>query len=310
MLKRDLLESFQHLQNIQKSGVLFSGGVDSSLAALLTERFCDKVILLTSYADGSRDSQRAPKSAEILNMKLLETQMSSESVWNTLPELMYVIESCNRMDVEIALPFFLSSKKAKSRGIQDVVSGQGPDELFAGYARYVEVYKKEGEEVLQKLLHEEVSRTYEKNIKRDEKAITYNGVAAHFPYLNTKFVNTALSIPINLKLDLNKTPSRKIIFRKLAIDMGLPSDLALNPKDATQYSSGSSKILIDSVREHILKKRSISRKKANIMVQDVLDIIAVEIGLLKPKLKNSELEIELEATNKFLRRIRSINHQQ
>jgi asparagine synthase (glutamine-hydrolysing) len=308
-MEKALLESFQQLEGIQSCGVLFSGGVDSSLAAILAKKFCDEIVLLTSCAQGARDSRTAKKAADILNLEFVETRMSSESVWNALPEVIYAIGRYGRMDVEIALPFFLSSREAKKRGINDIVTGQGPDELFAGYARHMEVLKKEGEKVLQKLLSDEISRTHVVNIERDKNAITYNGLRAHFPYLEKKIINIALSIPISWKIKPNETPSRKVIFRKLAVKMGLPTELAMKPKDATQYSSGSSKILIDAVRENVLSRESMSRNYANKIIQEILDIIAFEIGVADTKPTNSELQINLEATTRFLLKRNSSSHQ-
>lgn len=310
IMKRSLLDSFQQLEGIDKCGVLFSGGVDSSLAAVLSDRFCDEICLLTSHAEGSRDSQIVFKSAKKLNMHLIETQMDSENVWSTLPELIHAIQRYNRMDVEIALPIFLSSKEAKKIGIMDIVSGQGPDELFAGYARHVEVLKNEGGEALQRLLCEEISKTHDVNIDRDEKAITYNNVAAYFPYLDSEFIKIALSIPESWKIDLGKTPSRKVIFRKLAIEMGLPIELAMKPKDATQYSSGSSKIIIESIRNHILNSKSISRRRASAIVQDVFETIAFHVGVTDKLPINLELKIDMEATKKFHEKKKSIIPQQ
>lgn len=310
IMKHSLLKAFQQLHGLKGCGVLFSGGVDSSLAAMLTTRFCDEVTLFSAYTKESRDSENISKAAEILNMQLNETTITSDCVWSALPELIHAIERSRRMDVEIALPFFLSSKEAKKRGIDNIVSGQGPDELFAGYARHLDVYKQQGEKALQDLLAQEVSKTHIVNIDRDKKAITYNGGVAHFPYLDTQFVEIALSIPVKWKVVTNESPSRKVIFRKLAIEMGLPAELAMKPKDATQYSSGSSKIIVDSVRDHVINSNSMSRKKASTLVQDVLNIIAFEIGLPISQPLNLELEIDLKPTKDFISGLESVNLQQ
>ena len=310
LMKSTLLKSFQNLQGLQRCGILFSGGVDSSLAALLTKRYCNEVILFSSCTENSRDSEFISRAAKILNLELIETTMTSENVWDTLPEVVYAIERSHRMDVEIALPFFLSSREAKRNGIENIVSGQGPDELFAGYARHEMLFKEQGEEALQEKLREEVSITYEVNIERDNKAVSFNDVVAHFPYLDDQFIEIALSIPGRWKIVLNCSPTRKVIFRKLAVDLGLPSELAMKPKDATQYSSGSSKILVDSIKDHVLNYESLSRNKASILVQDVLNLISFKIGLLCEQQSNPELEIDLKPTEEFIKRIKSTTHQQ
>jgi asparagine synthase (glutamine-hydrolysing) len=81
ILKNALLNSFQKLKGIQKCGILFSGGVDSSLAALLAKRYCDEVTLFSSCTEDSRDFRFVSRAADILNLTLMKTKMSSESVW-------------------------------------------------------------------------------------------------------------------------------------------------------------------------------------------------------------------------------------
>ena len=310
LMKHTLLKSFQKLQGIQRCGILFSGGVDSSLAALLTKRYCNEVILFSSCTENSRDSEFVSRAAKLLNLELIETTMTSENVWETLPEVVYAIERSHRMDVEIALPFFLSSREAKRNGIENIVSGQGPDELFAGYARHEVLFKEQGEEVLEEKLREEVSMTYKVNIERDNRVVSFNNLVAHFPYLDEQFIEISLSIPGRWKIVLSWSPTRKVIFRKLAVDLGLPSELAMKPKDATQYSSGSSKILVDSIKDHVLNYESLSRNKASILVQDVLNLISFKIGLLCEQQSNPELEIDLKPTEEFIKRIKSTTHQQ
>ncbi|MCK4567152.1 MAG: hypothetical protein KAU48_07575, partial [Candidatus Thorarchaeota archaeon] len=58
-LKLHLENSFTQLEGEKKCAVLFSGGVDSSLAALLTKKHCDDTLLITARCEGSHDQQVA-----------------------------------------------------------------------------------------------------------------------------------------------------------------------------------------------------------------------------------------------------------
>jgi asparagine synthase (glutamine-hydrolysing) len=201
-------------------------------------------------------------------------ELNSEIVWDTLPELIYTIETSNQMDVEIALPFFLAAKKAVDEGCTTIISGQGPDELFAGYARHVKIFSEDGPKALEQQLWKEVSITHEANIERDVKAIAAHGGESFFPYLDQLFVRTALSIPVDWKIDPDGEPQRKVIFRELAQQMGLPKEIAFTPKSATQYSSGSAKLIIESIMENLESLESLSKKKAARRVQGVLNDIS------------------------------------
>ena len=299
-LKRSLLDSFERLGKNTSCAILFSGGVDSSLAAALAAKRCENTLLVTTRSLGAHDDIAAAKAASQLSLPLHTIDLNSEIIWETLPELIYSIETSRQMDVEIALPFYLASKKAAEEGCTTVISGQGPDELFAGYARHVQTYIEKGPDALMEQLWNEVSVTHDANIERDERAIAAHGVESFFPYLDQQFVHTSLSIPIEWKVSPDGTPQRKIIFRELARLLGVPEKIANAKKSATQYSSGSSKILLESVVEHVEEFRGMSKNKASRRVQNVLNEIANEIQIPNIHKKKRGLHLNLEPVRKFL----------
>jgi len=275
-LRSTLEASFEQLRRNAKCAVLFSGGVDSSLAAVLSAKRSEDIILVTTRTEKSHDKTAAANAAAQLGLPLYTVELSSEIVWKTLPELIYTIETSNQMDVEIALPFYLAAKKAAEEGCTTIISGQGPDELFAGYAKHVKTFSEGGTRALEEQLWQEVSITHEANIDRDAKAIAAHGVESFFPYLDQLFVRTALSIPAVWKVNPDMEPQRKVIFRELAQSMGVPKDVALTPKSATQYSSGSAKLILTSIMENVEDFGALSKKRAARRVQGVLDAIASE----------------------------------
>ncbi len=281
-LKQTLLSSFSRLEDCAKCAVLFSGGVDSSLAGLLASKQCTNTVLISTHAKGSRDASIVGHAADLLTLDVIEVPMSDKMVWNLLPEVIYATECTRRMDIEIALPFFIAAREARQQGVPLVVSGQGPDELFAGYAKHVRLYEDRGEEALEVQLRKEVSITHETNIERDERAISFNGVDAWFPYFDHEFVKLALSIPANRKIAVGKSPERKVIFRELATELGLPMELAQAPKKATQYSSGAARMLSIAISEHVPECRDMTKKQLDLRVQDVLNYIAKQLDMPIP----------------------------
>ncbi len=280
LLKQSLLDSFERLRKKTRCAVLFSGGVDSSLAAALTAKRCENTILVTTRTGESHDANVATQAASLLGLPILIVELNSQIVWETLPEVIYSIETNKQMDVEIAHPFYLAAKKAAEEGCTTVVSGQGPDELFAGYSKHVKTLTETGPDALAEQLWNEVSITHETNIERDERAIAAHGIESFFPYLDQDFVRTSLSVPVEWKMNPDGAPQRKVIFRELAQTLGIPNEIALAPKSATQYSSGSSKIILESIIDNVEGFSDLSKKKAARKVQDVLDEMAQKTGIL------------------------------
>ena len=272
-LKLHLEKSFTRLKGEKKCAVLFSGGVDSSLAALLTKKHCDDTLLITARCEGSHDEEVAVRAAKEMSLDIVEVRIDSNSLWKALPQVVHSIKTRKRMDVEIAIPFFFAAREARERGYNLIVSGQGPDELFAGYARYEKLMIEEGTEKVEEALWKDYSVTDEANIQRDIRAISAHGLDTFFPFLDLDFARTALTLPATLNINPNRKPARKLMFRELALKMGVPRDVAMTPKRATQYSSGTSKMLVESLRAHVDTMRELTKRELQSAIQDFLEIL-------------------------------------
>ncbi|MHA1961244.1 MAG: asparagine synthase family protein, partial [Candidatus Thorarchaeota archaeon] len=281
-LRAALLDSFGRLPSSREYGVLFSGGVDSSLVAHLLQSRFEGVKLYAVGTSKSHDTVAAMKAARLMGFESNHVQLDSATVWGVLSDVVRSIESSKRMDVEIALPFFLGARRAQEDGCSILVSGQGPDELFGGYMRHLRLAASEGSAALETQLWKEVSVTHESNIARDEKALGFNGIEAAFPYLFPRFVRLALSIPAEMKIAPEQSPSRKIIFRELADSLGLPTEIINEPKKATQYGSGSAKILMEAIGDFAPECQGQSKKEVDLVVQHVLDRIGIDVGIQMP----------------------------
>jgi asparagine synthetase B (glutamine-hydrolysing) len=279
------------------AAVLFSGGVDSGLAAKLVQDVSENVVLYTTRTEDSHDKKMAEVSAEALGMELVEVDMQPDIVWKAIPSVTWAIESSSIMDVEIALPFFLAARKASQDGFTLMVSGQGPDELFAGYARHLRLFEEDGAELLEEQLWNEVSITHEANIERDERAIAFHGLEAFFPYLEPRFVNLSLTIPGELKVKPDSSPSRKIIFRELAHFLGTPQEITSLPKRATQYSSGSGRVLQEAICRNVKNASNLGRKRLRALTQAVLDELSREMGM---PVEKPTIEIEFRTKPRLL----------
>ncbi|MCP8319057.1 MAG: asparagine synthase-related protein [Candidatus Methylarchaceae archaeon HK01B] len=218
----------------------FSGGLDSSLLALITSKF-KKVTLLSIYARGSKDEEDVKKSARSLGLDLEELQIDLEQVRNRIGLVTHLIERDRTMDLSIGLGVNLAAEKCSQMGHKAIFLGQFADELFGGYAKYVRVLREMGEESAGKIILQGVLDGYKNNFERDEKASSpYAEV--RLPYANIDLVRYALSLPLSLKIDRGED-RRKLVLKEVAIKAGLPRDIILKRKKAFQYSSGLQKLV-------------------------------------------------------------------
>jgi len=192
-----------------------------------------------------------------------------------------------------------------------VLSGQGPDELFAGYSKHASLLDAKGPEALESELWDSTMRTPETNIERDEKAIGSGGCDAFFPYLDRHFVLSSHSLPATMKIRKGPDKERKWILRRLAIEMGLPEEIALRSKKATQYSSGSSDMLARTVVDNVQVKERPNKKQTGVLIQAVLDRIAAMLGFpVSPSKSATSVRFDTEPTSSFVETLGVPTHHQ
>jgi len=155
----------------------------------------------------------------------------------------YLVEEWDLMKVGVALPLFIACKEALSRGFRTLLAGQGSDELFAGYNRYLRTLRREGYEAVNTELWKDLLETHRVNLSRDSAVAAANGLELLLPYLDLKVINLAVSLPAQYKIEGGSDRLRKRVLRKAAELQGVPKEIANIPKKAVQYSSGADKAI-------------------------------------------------------------------
>jgi asparagine synthase (glutamine-hydrolysing) len=239
-LSKSISMNIKDLNNI---AILFSGGLDSSLLAYLVKLQIkdNNVTLYTVCTTESQDLFNSESAAKLLGLKLEKIKIDSEDLKSAISDLANIIESSHPVKISYELPLFLGLAKIEEKC---VLTGQGADELFGGYARYLKMKENE----LEDALNSDVKTLIKQEIKMDYK------IAKHFkkdlktPYLYEDVVKCAQNIPIKYKVFNGE---RKIILKETALSLGLPKELVLRQKKAAQYSSG----IIKELRKMAKRKK-------------------------------------------------------
>jgi asparagine synthase (glutamine-hydrolysing) len=118
-------------------GLFLSGGIDSSAIATLMARLNERPV--TAYtcgfdAPGARDERGAAETvARALNLDWRETTFTEEDFWRIAPQVAWAFD--DPTTDYATLPTYKLGEAAKGT-LTVVLSGEGGDELFAGYGRY------------------------------------------------------------------------------------------------------------------------------------------------------------------------------
>ncbi|VDD90232.1 unnamed protein product [Enterobius vermicularis] len=248
--------------------ILFSGGVDSLLIALLAQRFlpahCFIDLINVSFDEKSGDFSGAPdrrrglKAYSYLKKKYLKslyrlilvnvgrTELSrcrSESI------AFLIAPSCSVLDDSIGCVQWFAAKGEglvyeEDRNIQEMKSvasvalvGSGADEVFGGYMRHRHAYDKGDRDAVIDGLEEELRVIGRRNLGRDDRVTLETLYRA--PYLDEIFVSWANQLPLECKTDFKKERGvgEKKIIREALKRLGVPEELYSAPKQAMQFGT-------------------------------------------------------------------------
>ncbi|MGA3111630.1 MAG: asparagine synthetase B [Candidatus Bathyarchaeia archaeon] len=224
--------------DLKEVSVAFSGGLDSSLVAYLASKLGLKVNLLHVSMENEAETEEAISASEQLNLPLQVHLYKDSDVEKTLPKVVELIEEADPIKTSIGLPFYWTAEQAAEAGFHVVLAGQGADELFGGYQRYVNEYCKEGDEKVLKTMFHDVVNIHLTNLERDLKITGYHDVELRMPFASFDVAEFAVGLPIECKIEPRSDTLRKLVLRKVALNVGLPISLADKPKKAVQYSTG------------------------------------------------------------------------
>ena len=246
----------KRIEGLSEVGVIFSGGLDSSYLALLLKEISQNIALkIKLYAvgvEGSQDVEAAIYASKFLNLDLEICEVTEELVREALPDVVKAIGDDNLMKVGVGLTTYFATQMVARDGLNVAISGQGADELFGGYKRYVQSFI---DGTLNYDLREDMSNMYHVNLERDDACSMLNSVELRLPFLDKNLVELVLNIPDNKKIVSMHDDMRKSILRKIAFEEGLDYEIAYRPKKAAQYGTGIDKIL----RKKIIKDTDISK---------------------------------------------------
>jgi asparagine synthase (glutamine-hydrolysing) len=225
-------------QGLKAVAVAFSGGLDSSLVAYLASRLGVKVQLFHVSMENQPETEEAIEASEKLNLPLQVDLFKDSDLENTLPQVVALIEEADPIKASVGLPFYWVSEMAAEARFLVMLAGQGADELFGGYQRYVKEYCKDGAEKVRKTMFNDVANIFESNLERDLKITVFHDVELRLPFASFEVAEFALTLPIECKMESKADTLRKLVLRKVALNVGLPNVLVDKPKKAVQYSTG------------------------------------------------------------------------
>lgn len=252
-LQNLLLESTRkRVSDLKKVAVAFSGGLDSSIIAALAKICGIDVYLISVRLEDQAEVKYAEVTAERLDLPLHLGTFTVDDVEQILPKVLWLIEESSAVKASIAIPFYWTAEIASKMRCRVLLAGQGSDELFGGYHKYLGTYAQFGATVVQNAMYYDVVSSYETNFQRDTQVCSFHKVELRFPFVDREVVQFALCLPVNLKIKSTENHLRKRVLRRVAQNLELPQFIVEKPKKAIQYTTGVNKTLQKLARKESL----------------------------------------------------------
>ena len=240
------------VKNLKDVAVAFSGGLDSSVVAFMAKKCGVNVHLIHVSLPNQSETDSALRIADKLGLPIQIRIFENRVVEEIAAQVVELIEEPDPVKLTVGIPFYWIAQTTAEAGYSVLFAGQGADELFGGYRRYVTQFLSEDEEHVHETMCTDVRRLHETNLERDTKICAFHGVKLRLPFASYAIAKFALSLPLNLKIEKNAAGLRKIVLRRVAQNIGLPSEVVNNPKKAIQYGTGVNTVLMRSSKKQKL----------------------------------------------------------
>ncbi|WP_202319121.1 asparagine synthase C-terminal domain-containing protein [Archaeoglobus neptunius] len=229
----EIIERTLYKLKLKVGCIAFSGGLDSSLLAAIYD------LPLISVTASGKEEEWLRRAAKMIGREIEVLRVDKKEVLEAVDAVKKIIETDDFLQISIAVPIHLAMQFAKSLGYSEIVFGQGADELFGGYRRYVDMDPCE----LKDALMNDLRNIGDANLIRDNKLAYKNEIKLTTPYLDWDIIDAAVKLPPEYKVRREGgRVIRKYVLRKIA-EKYLPGEIAWREKKAIQYSTGIAKIL-------------------------------------------------------------------
>ena len=241
-LRRKLEAPVQVSMERGQVGAWLSGGLDSSAIVAMARPWVAQLHTFAAGLAGAPDLEYAREVAHFLKCTHHEVVIAMGDMLRVLPEVIYHLESFDALLVRSSVVNYLAARRAAD-DVAEVLSGEGGDELFAGYA-YLKVI---APQQLADELVDITARLHNTALQRVDRCACAHGLVAHVPFLTPRVVEYTLRIPAEYKI---RDGVEKWILRE-AIGSSLPAKVLNRPKVKFWEGAGVGALLSDHADQQV-----------------------------------------------------------
>ncbi len=212
------------------TAVAFSGGLDSGVVAAFASKYFRELRSYTVGTPDSHDVVSAKEMAKKMGIDNTVIKIEEDDIIQALEKMIMITGTRDPVTLSFEIPLFFVCRECSEK---DIIGGQGADELFAGYSKYVGV----GPEPLKAMISSDMEKLRNSTLPHEKAVADHFGKTIHYPFLNEDVVRVVEEMDISELMSDGSPLSRKRPLRDIADIMGLEA-LSTRDKKAAQYGSG------------------------------------------------------------------------
>ncbi len=256
---KELYEILKESCNSCSSNLIsLSGGLDSSIIAHFLKERTPKTLAIIAEDFVSTDLTYCQLVSKEMGLPLTIFNVKTAEILEAVEQTIKILKNFNDIEIRNNVVMYLAIKWAKDNGEKSIITGDGSDELFAGY----NFLKHKSEEELKS----EIDRICSIMHFPTQKIGKALGIEIESPFLSEKVINFAKKIPVNLKVrSENEKRYGKWILRK-AFEDKIPKQIIWREKSPMQEGSGTSGLT--ELFESIIDEGKYVEKKLTVEKED------------------------------------------
>jgi asparagine synthase (glutamine-hydrolysing) len=238
--------------------IALSGGLDSSIISHFLRGKKVEGIAIISEDFVSTDLTYCQRISKETGIPLTIYNSTTSEILEAVENTIKILKNFNDIEIRNNVVMYLAIKWAKDNNKKSIITGDGADELFAGYNFLVNKPEKE--------LESEIKRVCSIMHFPTQEIGKHLGIKIESPFLNQKIVEIANQIPVNLKVkEENGTRYGKWILRK-TIEKYIPEQIVWRKKSPMQEGAGT--VGLTNLFESIINEEKYVEKKLTIEKND------------------------------------------
>ena len=243
--------------------ISLSGGLDSSIIAHFLKPRKPNTVAIIAEDFVSTDLTYCQMISKEMELPLTIYNVRTEEILEAIEGTIKILKNFNDIEIRNNVVMYLAIKWAKENGEKSVITGDGADELFAGYSFLINKSEEE--------LTTEIKRICSIMHFPTQKIGKALGVTIESPFLNENVIKLAEEIPVSLKVkEENGKRQGKWILRK-TFEKHIPHQIAWREKSPMQEGSGTAGLtdLFDSVigEEQFVEKKLSVEKTDSVIIR-------------------------------------------